>query len=185
MILGTTYVMAAEPDGSHGQNTTTLPLFTTTLDPEEVKRQENTEQLYKTYDVMTGVRIAATLGAFFGLMVILVLYKSKSKTEKALEDPDFTAAAVAEVEEEERQLAAVLEATAYQQLNPKKARRSLDTSSMPPGWIKTTARFSSVGGYSSLMEPPTRTHSRLPCFIDEDSPPEEDRSIYDEVYYDG
>ncbi|XP_063923252.1 uncharacterized protein LOC135137501 [Zophobas morio] len=175
--------MAAEPNGSQGENTTILPLSSTTLDP--VERNKIEMEFYKTYDVMTGVRIAATLGGFFGLMVLLVLYKSKSKTEKALEDPDFTAAAVAEVEEEERQLAAVLEATAYQQLNPRKGRRSLDTSSIPPGWIKTTTRFSSVGGYSSLMEPPTRTHSRLPCFIDEDSPPEEDRSLYDDVYYNG
>ncbi|KAJ3631164.1 hypothetical protein MTP99_012308 [Tenebrio molitor] len=177
--------MAAEPDGSHGQNTTILPPLSTTLDQKEIDKRNMERAFYDSYDVMTGVRIAATLGGFFGLMVILVLYKSKSKTEKALEDPDFTAAAVAEVEEEDRQLVAVLEATAYQQLNSRKGRRSLDTSSVPPGWIKTTARFSSIGGYSSLMEPPTRTHSRLPCFVDEDSPPEEDRSLYDDVYYNG
>lgn len=52
---------------------------------------------YRTYDVMTGIRIAATLGGFFVLMVLLVVYKSKSKTEKALEDPALAAAAVAEV----------------------------------------------------------------------------------------
>ncbi|XP_044255766.1 uncharacterized protein LOC123005833 [Tribolium madens] len=175
--------MATEPNGSQEQNTTIQPSLYPTLNP--VQRRELEKDFYETYDVMTGVRIAATLGGFFGLMVILVLYKSKSKTERALEDPDFTAAAVAEVEEEERQLAAVLEATAYQQLNSRKGRRSLDTSSIPPGWIKSTARFSSVGGYSSLMEPPTRTHSRLPCFIDEDSPPEEDQSLYDDVCYNG
>lgn len=50
---------------------------------------------------MTGVRIAATLGGFFALMVILVVYKSKSKTEKALEDPKLAAAAVAEVSAKE------------------------------------------------------------------------------------
>ncbi|KAJ8954107.1 hypothetical protein NQ314_007157 [Rhamnusium bicolor] len=104
-------------------------------------------------------------------------------TEKAMEDPNFTAAAVAEVEEEERQLQLVLEATAYQQLNPRRSRRSLDTSSMPPGWSKNSTRFSSVGGYSSLLEPPTRPHSRLPCFIDEDSPPEDAGSLYEDVYY--
>ncbi|XP_049825605.1 uncharacterized protein LOC109598391 isoform X2 [Aethina tumida] len=136
------------------------------------------KEFYKTYDVMTGIRIAATLSSFFGLMVILVLYKSKSKTEKALEDPEFTAAAVAEVEEEDRQLQAVLNQTAYEELNPRRSRRSLDTNSMPPGWIRNTKRFSSVGGYSSLMEPPTRALPRLPCFIDEDSPPE-----YDDVSY--
>lgn len=75
--------MGGEPNGSHGKNitsniisTTPIPtriLESTTPDPKEY---------YKTYDVMTGVRIAATLGSFFGLMVLLVLYKSKSKTEK-------------------------------------------------------------------------------------------------------
>lgn len=81
--------MDREPNGSQGRNITTIAptvvVATTTQDPREY---------YKTYDVMTGVRIAATLGSFFGLMVLLVLYKSKSKTEKAMEDPNFTAAAV-------------------------------------------------------------------------------------------
>ncbi|CAH0560739.1 unnamed protein product [Brassicogethes aeneus] len=160
------------------------------LEPECIKDKANrticevdAREFYRTYDVMTGVRIAYTLGGFFGLMVVLVLYKSKSKTEKALEDPDFTAAAVAEVEEEERQLQAVLEQTAYEELNPRRSRRSLDTSSMPPGWIRNSKRFSSVGGYSSLLEPPTRMSSRLPSFIDEDSPPEDDKSFYDEVSF--
>lgn len=139
-------------------------------------REQERIDYYKTYDVMTGIRIAATLGGFFALMVLLVLYKSKSKTEKALEDPNLAAAAVAEAEEEERQIAAALEATAYEQLNPRRTRRSLDNTS-PAGWIRNTTRFSSVGGYSSLLEPPTRTHSRLPCSIDEDSPPE-----YDDLY---
>lgn len=81
-------MMDQEPNGSDGRNTTVAsnahPL--PTLDP-----------YYQTYDVMTGIRIAATLGSFFGLMALLMLYKSKSKTEKAMEDPDFTAAAIAEV----------------------------------------------------------------------------------------
>lgn len=102
---------------------------------------------------------------------------------QAMEDPKFTAAAVAEVEEEERQLQLALEETALQQLNPRRMRRSLDISSMPAGWSRNSTRFSSVGGYSSLMEPPVRSASRLPCFIDEDSPPEEAGSLYDEVYY--
>ncbi|KAK9701763.1 hypothetical protein QE152_g30398 [Popillia japonica] len=74
---------------------------------------------YRTYDVMTGVRIAATLGGFFVLMVILVVYKSKSKTERALKDPTLAAAAHAEAEEEERQISA-LEASVYQTLNTRK-----------------------------------------------------------------
>ncbi|GJQ76693.1 hypothetical protein Trydic_g15545 [Trypoxylus dichotomus] len=75
---------------------------------------------YRTYDVMTGVRIAATLGGFFVLMVILVVYKSKSKTERALRDPTMLAAANAEAEEEERQISA-LEASVYQTLNTRKS----------------------------------------------------------------
>lgn len=184
--------MAQGPNGSQNKNVTIKPPIqpplpnpssstpppTTTPDP---------KLYYESYDVMTGVRIAATLGGFFGLMVILVLYKSKSKTEKALEDPDFTAAAVAEVEKEERQLQAVLEATAYQQLNPKRIRRSLDAAS--PYNAKAhhhNMRFSSIGGYSTLMEPPTRTHSRLPCLEDQDMFCEdEDKSFYNDVYYNG
>lgn len=175
--------MATEPNGL--QNITTpSPQFSTTPDPDILAKREKIEAFYKTYDVMTGVRIAATLSGFFGLMVILVLYKSKSKTEKALEDPDFTAAAVAEVEEEEeRQLAAVLEASAYHQLNQRKTRRSLDISSMPLNWSRQNRRFSSLGGYSSLMEPPTQTHSHLPSFIDEDLAGAEESNFYDDVYY--
>lgn len=100
-----------------------------------------------------------------------------------MEDPKITAAAVAEVEEQERQLELALEATAFQQLNPRRMRRSLDISSIPGGWSRNSTRFSSVGGYSSLMEPPIRSVSRLPSFVDEDSPPDEAGSLYDEVYY--
>lgn len=85
------------------------------------------------------------------------------------------------MEEEERQIAAALEATAYQELNPRRARRSLDTSSVSPGWIRSTTRFSSIAGYSSLMEPPTRAQPRLPCFIDEDSSPEGDRFSCEDI----
>lgn len=44
-------------------------------------------EFFATYDVMTGVRIATTLGGFFGLMVFLVIYKSRGErleTMKAL-----------------------------------------------------------------------------------------------------
>lgn len=51
----------------------------------ERKREQMRMEFYATYDVMTGVRIAATLGGFFGLMVFLVIYKSRSRsTTKAL-----------------------------------------------------------------------------------------------------
>lgn len=42
------------------------------------------EEFFATYDVMTGIRIAATLGGFFVLMVFLVVYKSRSHSNKAL-----------------------------------------------------------------------------------------------------
>jgi hypothetical protein len=42
------------------------------------------EEFYATYDVMTGIRIAATLGGFFLLMVFLIVYKSRSHSVKAL-----------------------------------------------------------------------------------------------------
>lgn len=42
------------------------------------------EEFFATYDVMTGIRIAATLGGFFFLMVFLVVYKSRSHSNKAL-----------------------------------------------------------------------------------------------------
>lgn len=89
-------MMAVRPSESTStplSSSTTLRPPPPTLSPKEIMRNN----FYKTYDAMTGVRIAATLGGFFALMVILVVYKSKSKTEKALEDPKLAAAAVAEV----------------------------------------------------------------------------------------
>lgn len=59
-----------------------VPTARTPLSEQQLRREQERIDFYRTYDVMTGVRIAATLGGFFGLMVILVLYKSKSKTEK-------------------------------------------------------------------------------------------------------
>ncbi|KAK5643112.1 hypothetical protein RI129_006957 [Pyrocoelia pectoralis] len=150
--------------------TTSSTLSTTISDREQIKID-----FYHTYDAMTGIRIAATLGGFFGLMVILIVYKSKSKTEKALEDPKLAAAAVAEAEEEEqRQFQAAMEATVLQDINSRGARRSVDITNSPAaGWLRNARRYSAIG-YSGLTEPPIRTPSRLPCFIDEDSPPDED-----------
>lgn len=53
---------------------------TPTLSPRELIRA----QFFATYDVMTGVRIAATLGGFFGLMVFLIVYKSRSSSNETL-----------------------------------------------------------------------------------------------------
>jgi len=52
-------------------------------------------EFFKTYDVMTGVRIAATLGGFFSLMIFLVIYKSKcSRGHKSIASDAAVAAAV-------------------------------------------------------------------------------------------
>lgn len=59
-------------------NQTAAP--TPTLSPRELIRA----QFFATYDVMTGVRIAATLGGFFGLMVFLIVYKSRSSSNETL-----------------------------------------------------------------------------------------------------
>ncbi|KAF5274284.1 hypothetical protein FQR65_LT04402 [Abscondita terminalis] len=176
--------MSTRQNASFGAATSSLEPPTTTntiTTPESISstisdREQIKIDFYHTYDAMTGVRIAATLGGFFGIMVILVLYKSKSKTEKALEDPKLAAAAVAQAEEEEqRQIQAAIEATVYQDMNPRVARRSLDITNSPAAsWVRNARRYSAIGGYSSLMEPISRTPSRLPCFIDEDSPPDED-----------
>lgn len=68
--------------GSVGSNVTgTTTIDPTTFLPDATPTLSERDQLkiefYKTYDVMTGVRIAATLGGFFSLMVLLVVYKSR------------------------------------------------------------------------------------------------------------
>ncbi|KAK9876584.1 hypothetical protein WA026_013963 [Henosepilachna vigintioctopunctata] len=176
--------MGFGPNGSSTETTSAFLPPTPTLDPVELNKTRIAEEFYSTYDVMTGVRIAMTLGGFFAFMVILVLYKSKSETEKALEDPDFTAAAVADAEqEEERELAAVIEAEVFQKLNPRRSRQSIDNSCLSRSWIRSTRRYSSIGGYSSLMEPSWRMglQSQLPSF-DEDST-EDDPSFFDDVIH--
>lgn len=115
-------------------------------------------EFYATYDVMTGVRIAATLGGFFALMVFLIVYKSRSKSMKALNDPklvEMAEAVVAEEQavEEERQLTAALEEAMLERL------RSRPSIGEEPPWPRT-ARFASYGGgYGSLLAPPRRLAS--------------------------
>ncbi|CAK1544689.1 unnamed protein product [Leptosia nina] len=112
-------------------------------------------EFYATYDVMTGVRIAATLGGFFALMVFLIVYKSRSKSVKALNDPklvELAEAVVAEEQavEEERQLNAAIEEALSERA------RSRPSLSEDPSWPRTS-RFSSYGGgYGSLLAPPGR-----------------------------
>lgn len=60
---------------------------TPTLEQIAAERERIRIEFFSTYDAMTGVRIATTLGGFFGLMVFLVIYKSRGErleTMKAL-----------------------------------------------------------------------------------------------------
>ncbi|XP_026765097.1 uncharacterized protein LOC113523357 [Galleria mellonella] len=112
-------------------------------------------EFYATYDVMTGVRIAATLGGFFALMVFLIVYKSRSKSVKALNDPklvELAEAVVAEEQavEEERQLTAALEEALSERA------RSRPSISEEPPWPRTSRFASYGGGYGSLLAPPRR-----------------------------
>lgn len=112
-------------------------------------------EFYATYDVMTGVRIAATLGGFFALMVFLIVYKSRSKSVKALNDPklvELAEAAVAEEEaiEEERQLTA-----AFEEALLERARSRPSIGEEPP-WPRTARFMSYGGGYGSLLMPSRR-----------------------------
>ncbi|XP_033347726.1 uncharacterized protein LOC117232476 isoform X2 [Bombus vosnesenskii] len=149
----------------NASNATTRRMDSTTFLPEATSTLSEREQLkiefYKTYDVMTGVRIAATLGGFFGLMILLLVYKSRCKSSKQLEDPRLTAAAaaaVAEAEAEERALAAALEAISRLPPRPDHGpRRSLCVEVSQSHLPKIGPRFASVGGgYEALLTPPTK-----------------------------
>ncbi|XP_044735715.1 uncharacterized protein LOC123297942 [Chrysoperla carnea] len=163
-----TSVTSSSLSSKSQSSVTQSPLSTTTISANELIKRE----FYATYDVMTGIRIAATLGGFFGLVVILVVYKSKSKTEKALNDPYLAAVAAeavaeaeADLQEEEMALQAALEATAAWSCNPRAsrtARQSLGNMSAPTMWAHSP-RFSSVGGgYANLLTPPTRAQTYGP-----------------------
>lgn len=52
------------------------------------------EQYYRTYDPMTGVRIASTLGGFIGLICLMILYKTKCKPQRDYKLPAEASAAV-------------------------------------------------------------------------------------------
>lgn len=62
------------------------PTFNTSRIHDRVaaERERVRVEFYATYDVMTGVRIAATLGGFFGLMVFLVVYKSRGESQETI-----------------------------------------------------------------------------------------------------
>uniref|UniRef100_A0A182JTH2 Uncharacterized protein n=1 Tax=Anopheles christyi TaxID=43041 RepID=A0A182JTH2_9DIPT len=149
---------------------TLLPSFRLSSNQTQVARERERLRMefYATYDVMTGVRIAATLGGFFGLMVFLVIYKSRTRsTAKALKDPTIAAVAAAVIqEEEERELQEAIEATAFsllqEELNinypglQRDRLLSLGNISAPP-MLSRGRRMSSIsGGYSSLLNPSRR-----------------------------
>ncbi|XP_076321664.1 uncharacterized protein LOC143231046 [Tachypleus tridentatus] len=50
------------------------------LSPEH--KNQKMKEFYETYDFMTGVRIAATLGGLITLFTLFLFYKSKCKTDK-------------------------------------------------------------------------------------------------------
>uniref|UniRef100_A0A336M2J8 CSON010638 protein n=1 Tax=Culicoides sonorensis TaxID=179676 RepID=A0A336M2J8_CULSO len=149
------------------------------------ERERQREEFYATYDVMTGVRIAATLGCFFAFMVFLIAYKSRNKDE-GLNDPDVaatTATLVQEEEEREEQEAweatqrAIYEAELDLDLDTcenrsrKRPRLSLGTLESAPvsRGSDPILRFSSIGGgygYSGLVKPPFRRYSAA-SFINE------------------
>ena len=52
-----------------------LPPGSLPLSPDELERR----QFYNTYNAWTGINIAASLGGFFMLLILLLLYKSKCK----------------------------------------------------------------------------------------------------------
>ncbi|XP_004928016.1 uncharacterized protein LOC114252610 [Bombyx mandarina] len=144
-----------QQDGWNGRDTNSAE--NSTENSHATERDRVRIEFYATYDVMTGVRIAATLGGFFALMVFLIVYKSRSKSVKALNDPkivEMAEAVVAEEQavEEERQLTAALEAA----LSERARRTSRPSIGEEPPWPRT-ARFSSYGGgYGSLLTPPRR-----------------------------
>ncbi|XP_066909818.1 uncharacterized protein [Halyomorpha halys] len=126
--------------------TTTTPEPSTEPKPTMSQEEYVKIQFYKTYDVMTGVRIAATLGGFFSLMVLLVIYKSKCKS-RSLSDENLEAAVAAAVVEEEK-----LELAFAKDFGLYGGRRSLGNMSAPV----SHTRFSSVGGGYSIFTPPVR-----------------------------
>lgn len=152
---------------SSGSSSSSSTMQTTTTGV-DWERERVRMEFYATYDVMTGVRIAGTLAGFFGLMVMLVMYKSRTNMLRALKDPNLAAVAAEMVQEEEdRELQEVFDtleaAGIYPELEtlPHRERRllSLGNISAPPT-LNYSPRFSSVGGGScSLWDPPVRPYT--------------------------
>ncbi|XP_037034132.1 uncharacterized protein LOC119072918 [Bradysia coprophila] len=148
-------------NGTHSGNSTIF-------DSAGAERERIRMEFYATYDVMTGVRIAATLGGFFGLMVFLVVYKSRGESQetmKALKDPKIAAVAAAVMQEEDdRKLQEAMEATGmsiypdeYDHIGFRRERLMSIGNVSAPSVLNRGYRFSSLsGGYSSLLAPQRR-----------------------------
>lgn len=76
--------MSSFSSNNHYKNGHTSFNATARLDPVAIERERVRTEFFATYDVMTGVRIAATLGGFFGLMVFLVVYKSRGENQETM-----------------------------------------------------------------------------------------------------
>lgn len=165
---GSTSSSSSINSGSSNSGSISSSTMQTTTTGVDWERERVRMEFYATYDVMTGVRIAGTLAGFFGLMVMLVMYKSRTNMLRALKDPNLAAVAAEMVQEEEdRELQEVFDtleaAGIYPELEtlPHRERRllSLGNISAPPT-LNYSPRFSSVGGGScSLWDPPVRPYT--------------------------
>ncbi|EEC11071.1 hypothetical protein IscW_ISCW007358 [Ixodes scapularis] len=83
--LASTLSSSSTPSPYRYQGGGRLLYSTSTLTPEAAR-----SQYYAGYDPMTGLRIAATLGAIITLFTLFLIYKSKcrpSKTDKGTQPP--------------------------------------------------------------------------------------------------
>jgi hypothetical protein len=117
------------------------------------EREQLKQEFYKTYDVMTGVRIAATLGGFFSLMVFFVVYKSRcGRGGKSISSSDVAAAAA--------ELDAVPELPFDGFYSLTAPRRSLGNVSAPAAMRTSRAASYAYSDSSMLWGPPTSQPSR-------------------------
>ncbi|BES90424.1 Hypothetical protein NTJ_03233 [Nesidiocoris tenuis] len=140
--------------GEGGANTTTVSSSDgadTTTEPAEPSREQIRMEFYKTYDVMTGVRIACTLGGFFSLMVLLVVYKSKCKS-RSISEENLEATVAAAVAEDEQAIGFAFR-KGYSLYGGSKAYAASANAN-----FTGFTRFSSVGGGYNIYAPPTRRY---------------------------
>uniref|UniRef100_A0A146MC73 Uncharacterized protein n=2 Tax=Lygus hesperus TaxID=30085 RepID=A0A146MC73_LYGHE len=135
--------------GEEGNSTTISSNGVDPTKPTEPYRRELIRmEFYKTYDVMTGVRIALTLGGFFSLMVLLVVYKSKCKS-RSISEENLEATVTAAVEEEAIGFSIRKGYSLYSGAKHYGVGIHRNSAYAPP-------RFSSVGGGYNIYAPPVR-----------------------------